>query len=55
MLTKNIKFKNFLRKKNSKISKILRNVINDKTLIEKYPVLKSMNKDYQYSYQKKKN
>ena len=54
MLTKNIKFKNFLRKKNSKISKILRNIINDKTLIEKYPVLKSMNKDYQYSYQKKK-
>ncbi len=54
MLTKNIKFKNFLRKKNSKISKILRNIINDKNLIEKYPVLKPMNKDYQYSYQKKK-
>ena len=54
MLTKNIKFKNFLRKKNLKISKILRNIINDKNLIEKYPVLKPMNKDYQYSYQKKK-
>ena len=34
MLTKNIKFKNFLRKKNSKTSKILRNIINDKTLID---------------------
>ena len=55
MFSKNIKFKNFIVKKNLKIKKILRNVIKDKTLIDKYPLLKSMNKNYQYSYQKKKN
>ena len=54
MFTKNIHFKNFIRKKNPKTSKILKNIVNDKTLIEKFPLLKSMNKDYQYSYQKKK-
>ena len=54
MFTKNIHFKNFIRKKNSKTSKILKNIVNDKTLIEKFPLLKSMNRDYQYSYQKKK-
>jgi len=54
MFTKNIKFKNFIRKKSPKINKILRNVIKDKALIEKYPLLKSMNKNYEYSYQKKK-
>jgi len=54
MFTKNIKLKNFLRKKNKKISQILKKIIKDKTLIEKYPLLKSMKKDYQYSYQKKK-
>ena len=54
MCTKNIKFKNFIRKKSPKINKILRNVIKDKALIEKYPLLKSMNKNYEYSYQKKK-
>ena len=54
MFTKNIHFKNFIRKKNPKTSKILKNIVNGKTLIEKFPLLKSMNKDYQYSYQKKK-
>ena len=54
MLTKNIKFKNFLGKKNLKFRKILKNIVYDKDLIEKYPLLKSMNKDYQYSYKKKK-
>ena len=54
MLTKNIKFKNFIKKKNYKNNKILRNIIKDKNLIEKYPLLKSLNKNYKYSYQKKK-
>ena len=35
MLTKNIKFKNFIRKKNPRINKILKNIINDKVLLEK--------------------
>ena len=55
MLTKNIKFKNFIKKKNYKNDKILRNIIKDKNLIERYPLLQSLNKNYQYSYQKKKN
>ena len=42
MFTKNIKFKNFVNKKNIKISKILRSIIKDKDLIKKYPLLKSM-------------
>ena len=54
MLTKNIKFKNFTKKKDYKNNKILRNIIKDKNLIEKYPLLKSLNKNYKYSYQKKK-
>ncbi len=55
MFTKNIKFNNFVNKKNIKISKILRSIIKDKVLIKKYPLLKSMSKEYQYSYPKKKN
>mgnify|MGYP001439126045 CR=1 FL=1 len=55
MLTKNIKFKNFTKKKNYKNDKILKNIIKDKNLIERYPLLGSLNKNYQYSYQKKKN
>ena len=54
MFTKNINLKKFIKIKNPKVSKILRNIIKDKTLIEKYPFLKSMNKNYKYSYQKKK-
>ncbi len=54
MLTKNIKFKNFIKKKNSKINKILRNILNNKYLIKNYPLLESFNKNYKYSYQKKK-
>jgi len=54
MFTKNIKFNNFVNKKNIKISKILRSIIKDKVLIKKYPLLKSMSKEYQYSYPKKK-
>ena len=55
MFTKNIKFKNFIRKKNPKTNKILRNIIKHKALLEKYPLLKSFTKKFQYSYKKKKN
>ena len=54
MLTKNIKFKNFIKKKNLRIKRILRNIINDKNLVKKYPLLESLKKNYNYSYQKKK-
>ena len=54
MFTKNIKFKNFIKKKNRKINKILRNILKDKSLFDKYPLLESLNKNYKYSYQKKK-
>ena len=55
MFTKNIKFKNFTKNKNNKINKFLRNILKEKSLIDKYPLLESLNKNYKYSYQKKKN
>ena len=54
MFSKNIKFKNFINKKNLKKNKILRNFIKDKSLFIKYPLLNSLTKKFQYSYQKKK-
>ena len=53
MFSKNIKFKNFINKKNLKKNKILRNFIKDKSLFTKYPLLNSLTKKFQYSYQKK--
>jgi len=53
MLTENIKLKNFLRKKNTKLNKILKNIIKDKALLKKYPLLNSLTKKFKYSYQKK--
>ena len=53
MFTKIIKIKNFIRKKNPKKNKILRNIIKDKALLEKYPLLNSLTKNFQYSYNKK--
>tara|TARA_B100001540_G_C15766065_1_gene624026 strand:- start:86 stop:1258 length:1173 start_codon:yes stop_codon:yes gene_type:complete len=53
MFSKNIKFKNFTNKKNLKIKKILRNIIRDKFLLKKYPFLKSLSKNFEYSYKKK--
>ena len=54
MLTKNIKFKNFIKKKKiTKTNKILTNLIKDKSFIKKYPLLNSLTKKFQYSYQKK--
>ena len=55
MFSKNIKFKNFINKKNLKINKIIKNLIIDKSLLEKYQLLNSLTKEFQYSYQKKKN
>mgnify|MGYP001417320905 CR=1 FL=1 len=54
MFSKNIKFKNFINKKNLKINKIIKNLIIDKSLLEKYQLLNSLTKEFQYSYQKKK-
>ena len=54
MFTKNIKFKSFTKNKKNKINKFLRNILKEKSLIEKYPLLESLNKNYKYSYQKKK-
>ncbi len=54
MFTKNIKFQNFIGKKNLKINNILKKIVKDKSLFLKYPLLKSLNLNYQYSYKKKK-
>ncbi len=54
MLTKNIKFKNFIKeKKITKTNKILTSLIKDKSFIKKYPLLNSLTQKFQYSYQKK--
>lgn len=53
MFTKNIKFKNFIKKKNLKINKKLKNFTKSETLIEKYPLLNSLTKKFRYSYEKK--
>ena len=53
MFTKNIKFKNFIKKKKPKTNKVLRNFIKDKSLLKKYPLLNSLSKKFKYSYQKK--
>tara|TARA_B100000965_G_scaffold178153_1_gene148651 strand:+ start:1025 stop:2197 length:1173 start_codon:yes stop_codon:yes gene_type:complete len=53
MLTKNIKFKNFIEKKNIKTNKILTNFIKDSSFFKKYPILNSLTKKFQYNYQKK--
>ncbi len=53
MFTKNVIFKNFNKKKSYKNYKILENLIKNKSLINKYPILNSLTKKFQYSYQKK--
>ncbi len=53
METKHIIYKNF-NNKNKKLNKIkLTNFLKFKTLIEKYPLLKSLTNNYNYSFQKK--
>ena len=53
MFTKNIKFKNFIKPKNSNKDKYIRSLIKEKHLLNKYPLLNSLTKKFQYSYQKK--
>ena len=53
MFTKNIKFKNCIKIKKPKINKILRSIIKDKNIIEKYPLLKTMDKNYKYTFKKR--
>ena len=53
MFTKNIKFKNFIKIKKPKINKILRSIIKDKNIIEKYPLMKTMDKNYKYTFKKR--
>ena len=52
MLTKDIIFKNFSGTKNKKKIKTLSKFIRDKKLLNQYPLLKSLTKDYKYSYTK---
>ncbi len=54
MFNRNVKFINFIGKKSQKKIRILKNILKDKFLFTKYPFLKSLTKNYQYSYQKKK-
>ena len=53
MFTKNIKFKNFIKPKDSNKNKYIRSLIKEKHLLNKYPLLNSLTKKFQYSYQKK--
>ncbi len=53
MFTKNIKFNSFIIKKDKKKNKILKNFIQNKSLQKKYPLLTTLTKKFQYSYQKK--
>ncbi len=53
MFTKNIKFKNYIKIKKPKINKILRSIIKDKNIIDKYPLLKTMDKNYKYTFKKR--
>ena len=54
MFTKNIKYKNFTKKKSSQKNKILKKFFKDSSLIEKYPLLNSLTEKFQYSYKNKK-
>ena len=53
METKHIIYKNFNNKSKQLIKKKLANFLNLEILIEKYPLLKSLTNNYNYSFQKK--
>ena len=53
METKHIIFKNFDNKNKQSNKKKLNNFIKLKNLVEKYPLLKSLTNNYNYSFQKK--
>ena len=52
MFTKHIIFKNFSGKKNKKKNNFLSKFLRNKKLIIEYPLLKSLTKEYKYSYTK---
>ena len=53
METKHIIYKNFNNKNKQLNKKKLNNFIKFKNLIEKYPLLKSLTNNYNYSFKKK--
>ena len=53
METKHIIYKNFNNKNKQLNKKKLNNFSNSKILIEKYPLLKSLTNNYNYSFKKK--
>jgi len=53
MFTRNIKFKNFSGKKKIIINNKLINIFKSENWLSKYPLLNSLNKNYNYSYEKK--
>jgi len=53
MLTRSIRFKNFSGKKNKILNKKLINIFKSENWLTKYPLLNSLNKNYNYSYKKK--
>ena len=53
MLTKNINFSNFDKKKNNRLRNKLIKIFKREKLLEKYPLLNSLNKNYIYSYDQK--
>ena len=53
METKSIIYKNFSNKKKLLNKKKLTNLVNFKILLQKYPLLKSLTNNYNYSYKKK--
>ena len=50
MLTRSIRFKNFSGKKNKLFYKKLINIFKSENWLTKYPLLNSLNKNYNYSY-----
>ena len=53
MLTRSIRFKNFSGKKNKLLNKKLINIFKSENWLTKYPLLNSLNKNYNYSYKNK--
>ena len=53
METKHILYKNFNNKNKQSFKKKLTNLLNFKILIQKYPLLKSLTNNYDYSFKKK--
>ena len=54
MLSKNIRFNNFLGKKNNRLNKKIKKDFKSNNFLKIYPFLHSLNKDYKYSFNKEK-